>query len=83
MPMTDSRSRFAALRATMRLPVVCAPMFLVSGPEIVVAACRAGIIADEVVGTRHARRGAGGLLAFKSKGHGPRQASGAGPVDLE
>jgi len=26
------------------MPVVCAPMFLVSGPEIVVAACRSGII---------------------------------------
>ena len=44
MSMTESRSRFAAMRATMRLPVVCAPMFLVSGPEIVVAACRAGIV---------------------------------------
>lgn len=27
----------------MRLPVFCAPMFLVSGPELVVAACKAGI----------------------------------------
>lgn len=44
MTLADSRSRFTAMRATMRLPVVCAPMFLVSGPEIVVAACRAGIV---------------------------------------
>lgn len=28
----------------LRVPVVCAPMFLVSGPEMVVAACRAGIV---------------------------------------
>ncbi len=28
---------------TLRLPVFAAPMFLVSGPEMVVAACRAGI----------------------------------------
>ena len=28
----------------LRLPVVAAPMFLVSGPELVVAACRAGIV---------------------------------------
>jgi nitronate monooxygenase len=28
----------------LRLPVVVAPMFLVSGPEMVVAACRAGVI---------------------------------------
>lgn len=27
----------------MRLPVISAPMFLVSGPELVIAACRAGI----------------------------------------
>ena len=27
----------------MRLPVFAAPMFLVSGPELVVAACEAGI----------------------------------------
>ena len=40
----DERSRFAELRATLRLPVVCAPMFLVSGPDIVVAACRSGIV---------------------------------------
>jgi len=44
MSMNDSRSRFAAMRDTLRLPMVCAPMFLVSGPEIVVAACRSGII---------------------------------------
>ena len=44
MTTTDSRNRFAELRATLRLPVVCAPMFLVSGPELVIAACRAGII---------------------------------------
>ena len=27
----------------MRLPVICAPMFLVTGPEMVIAACKAGI----------------------------------------
>lgn len=29
---------------SLRIPVVCAPMFLVSGPELVIAACRAGIM---------------------------------------
>lgn len=28
----------------LRVPVVAAPMFLVSGPELVLAACRAGIV---------------------------------------
>ena len=44
MSMNGSRVRFADLRATLRIPVVVAPMFLVSGPELVVAACRAGVI---------------------------------------
>lgn len=30
--------------ARLQVPVVAAPMFLVSGPELVVAACRAGIV---------------------------------------
>lgn len=29
---------------SLRLPVVAAPMFLVSGPDLVLAACRAGIV---------------------------------------
>jgi nitronate monooxygenase len=32
------------LRRRLRLPVIAAPMFLVSGPELVIAACRAGVI---------------------------------------
>lgn len=44
MTTTESRNRFAKMRSLLRLPVVCAPMFLVSGPELVVSACRAGIV---------------------------------------
>lgn len=28
----------------LRLPIVCAPMFIVSGPELVIAQCKAGIV---------------------------------------
>lgn len=35
---------FAAIREQLALPVVCAPMFLVSGVELVVAACANGIV---------------------------------------
>jgi nitronate monooxygenase len=35
--------RLAKLRGQLRLPVIAAPMFLVSGPDLVLAACRAGI----------------------------------------
>jgi nitronate monooxygenase len=34
----------ANLRARLRLPLIAAPMFLVSGPALVKAACRAGVI---------------------------------------
>jgi len=44
MNSIDARNRFAELHATLRIPVVAAPMFLVSGPDLVIASCRAGII---------------------------------------
>jgi nitronate monooxygenase len=34
----------ALLKNRLRLPLIAAPMFLVSGPALVKAACRAGII---------------------------------------
>lgn len=44
MPRTNIDPARRALWASLRLPVVAAPMFLVSGPELVVAACKAGIV---------------------------------------
>jgi nitronate monooxygenase len=38
-----SVDRLARFRGSLRLPVIAAPMFLVSGPDLVLAACRAGI----------------------------------------
>ena len=37
-------STFEKIRGRMRLPLIAAPMFLVSGVELVVAACRNGVI---------------------------------------
>jgi nitronate monooxygenase len=34
----------ASLRSRLKLPLIAAPMFLVSGPALVTAACRAGVI---------------------------------------
>ena len=34
----------AEIRNRLRLPLIAAPMFLVSGPELVIAACRNGVI---------------------------------------
>jgi nitronate monooxygenase len=36
--------RMVTFALTLRLPVIAAPLFLVSGPDLVVAACRAGIV---------------------------------------
>jgi len=33
-----------ALRKRLTLPAVCAPMFLVTGPELVAEACKAGLV---------------------------------------
>ena len=33
-----------ALRARLRLPVIAAPMFIISGPDLVIAQCKAGIV---------------------------------------
>src|SRR5690606_35663733 len=32
------------LYGTMRLPVICSPMFIVSGPELVIAQCASGVV---------------------------------------
>jgi len=38
------RPAYAVDRSKLRLPVIVAPMFLVSGPELVIASCKAGLI---------------------------------------
>lgn len=37
-------SEFSALKDRLRLPLIAAPMFLVSGPELIIATCTAGVI---------------------------------------
>src|SRR3954468_16121412 len=39
-----SRDRFAAICERLNLPLIAAPMFRVSGVDLVVAACRNGVI---------------------------------------
>ena len=40
----DLNARLAAMKARMKLPVICAPMFLVTGPDMVIAACKSGVM---------------------------------------
>ncbi|MEE8371577.1 MAG: nitronate monooxygenase, partial [Sphingomonadales bacterium] len=42
--MATEKSTRHALFSNLTLPVVAAPMFLISGPDLVVAACRSGVI---------------------------------------
>ena len=35
---------FGIAGSTLRLPVIASPMFIVSGPELVIAQCKAGIV---------------------------------------
>ena len=44
MDNVSVKEKFARLRGRMRLPIIAAPMFLVSGPEMVIAACKAGVV---------------------------------------
>jgi nitronate monooxygenase len=39
-----TKSRVAAIKDRLAVPAFAAPMFLVSGPELVIAACKAGVI---------------------------------------
>ena len=43
-PGAEKSAGLAQLKARLRLPAFAAPMFLVSGPELVIEACRAGVI---------------------------------------
>lgn len=40
----NSNAHITALKSRMRLPAIAAPMFLVSGPDMVIASCKAGIM---------------------------------------
>ena len=43
--MTSSTSeRIDSIKSRLQLPAICAPMFLVTGPDMVVSACKSGIL---------------------------------------
>ena len=43
--MTSSSSeRIDSIKSRLRLPAICAPMFLVTGPDMVVSACKSGVL---------------------------------------
>lgn len=44
MTRLGNRNLAGELRAKLELPAIAAPMFLISGPELVIACCKAGVI---------------------------------------
>jgi len=43
--MTSSTSeRIISIKSRLRLPAICAPMFLVTGPDMVISACKSGVL---------------------------------------
>lgn len=42
--MTNIQEKVSAMKARMKLPVICAPMFLVTGPDMVISACKSGVM---------------------------------------
>ncbi len=37
-------AQISAMKTRMKVPVICAPMFLISGPEMVINACKSGVM---------------------------------------
>ena len=65
----------------LRIPVVCAPMFLVSGPDLVIAACRAGIVGSfPTTNARTAEQLDGWMSAITAGLCNAREAQPAVPV---
>lgn len=43
-PTLSIYDRTDAIKSRLRLPAICAPMFLVTGPDMVISACQAGVV---------------------------------------
>jgi nitronate monooxygenase len=78
------RDRLGALRGQLRLPLIAAPMFLVSGPNLVLAACAAGIGGAFPAPNARTVDALDGWLARVAAGHAALAAAGgsAGPWAL-
>jgi nitronate monooxygenase len=77
---TNAMSRF---RDRLRLPLIAAPMFLVSGIDLVVAACRNGVIgAFPTVNCRHPQELDHWLTEIEDRLRAQRDAGGRAPAPV-
>ena len=73
MPLPD------LLTGRLRLPVIAAPMFLASGPELVLACCRAGIVGSFPAKNQRTREGLDDWLTEIGEGLGAIEAESGRP----
>jgi nitronate monooxygenase len=66
------------LRANLRVPAIAAPMFLASGPDLVLACCRAGVIGTFPALNRRTTEGYGDWLDIIAAGLAERPAAAFG-----
>ena len=60
-----------AFRGRLRLPAIAAPMFLVSGPELVAETCKAGVAGKTREETMFGKAGAAGVASGQRRGQWP------------
>jgi nitronate monooxygenase len=78
-----SVTSLARFRERLKLPLIAAPMFLVSGIDLVVAACRNGVIgAFPTVNCRNTDELERWLIAIEDRLNRHRDAGGAAPAPL-
>ena len=68
------------LKAQLSLPVIVAPMFLVSGPELVLASCREGLIGSLPAAAQWTSHAFGETLEEITKGLEKQKAAGLTPA---
>ena len=69
-----------SLEGRLRLPVIAAPMFLASGPEMVLACCRAGIVGSFPAKNRRTREGLDEWLTLIGEGLADIEAEAGRPA---
>ena len=72
----------SSFEGRLRLPVIAAPMFLASGPEMVLACCRAGIVGSFPANNRRTREGLDEWLTVIGEGLAAIEAGTGRPVPL-
>ena len=70
----------SSFEGRLRLPVIAAPMFLASGPEMVLACCRAGIVGSFPAKNRRTREGLDEWLTVIGEGLAAIEAGTGRPV---